>query len=579
MVRKTSGGSGQHRRRSVSRPSCDLQAGAAATGDGNDRPVGAAGTASSSGSILISSSRSTKSVANHLEFASSVLSTRPTPTITSLTRTASDVKYYQHNAVISSIGRTYATHTTTAAASARPTFSTACVVASGPDGLSICATIEEGASGSVATAVLVTSHKAQPPPQPLATTVPSRPLPPAPSALSTASPRMLFSSKTLIPPLPIASFGPPDPARASAPSMATSSIPIGFTLESSASSSDLSIKSYTTSSPLPLPLPATSSAAFSKPPDSSTSSTLTLVKSSVSLPTAQDVTSSSQPTRSIASISSKVSPLTTSISTSTSTSDSPTIRYTLKSSSSSTLTTLRTAQPASHQSPGQEQGTSLAHPSSGTILGVALGGTISLVLLLLLIVFLLRRRRRYKHHIDDAPKLPPMSTHFPLILPLPASADPQNDGWVGSNPRMTVTPGAKPPSHQTAITAAGIRLVPREEPPPLTSYSHQLQSVPETSRLDPHTIPLIPARSPLRSSPSSSAPNTSQPSITIPPAVATRSSPSVRSYLRPSRLLHATRARSRASSYTTFDTRSESVYSTDSNGRRRRSDPFSWQKS
>lgn len=249
-------------------------------------------------------------------------------------------------------------------------------------------------------------------------------------------------------------------------------------------------------------------------------------------------------------------------------------------------------------------------PSSGLILGVAIGGAASLIILLLLIVFLLRRRRQYRTVVEDAPRLPAVQVPGPLVVPLPASMDPQNEtkNRVGPHRYTLRTASGHDVSTltQSAITSYGIRLIPREEPPPNVAMAYSRlprrninfgpqmppavidygASRPETAQNpaagDPtegtQRLPVNPATSKVEPQIAVQAtadacpeqsPNTSR--IHVPP---TRSSPGQRSLLGLPRT-----ARSRASSHTSFETgtHTASVYSLDSQGRRRRSDPFSWQ--
>lgn len=253
-------------------------------------------------------------------------------------------------------------------------------------------------------------------------------------------------------------------------------------------------------------------------------------------------------------------------------------------------------------------------PASGLILGVAIGGAASLIVLLLLIVFLLRRRRHYRNVMEDAPRLPAVQIPGPLVVPLPASMDPQNDIYNRVAPQRYTMKTASGHDISTltqfAITSYGIRLIPREEPPPnmamaygrlttggpqrfaqevspalidIVSRSHGTAEA-STSATTRHPTegfqqPLVVGAMPQPQAVvadqihpragSGRSPKTSQ--VHPPP---TRSSPGQRSLLGlPSA------ARSRASSHTSFETGTQtaSVYSLDTEGRRRRSDPFSWQ--
>lgn len=239
-----------------------------------------------------------------------------------------------------------------------------------------------------------------------------------------------------------------------------------------------------------------------------------------------------------------------------------------KYSMSTTLATSKIATPSSAEPATQATSSATeaqhnAHPHSATILGVAVGGTAALVILLLLIIFVLRRRRFSRSDISEAPRLPPMSAHAPLIVPLPASADPRNTGWIGSVDEEEGGQAIRAPRQQTAITATGLRLVPRVEPPPMiTTQRPPPPATHARSESGNHLAPLLPIRNPNRRPSSTTTVQPSHLRVVNTDATAVPSRPTVGS---------------RSSSQTSFDSRTESVYSVDTHGRRRRSDPFSWQ--
>lgn len=303
--------------------------------------------------------------------------------------------------------------------------------------------------------------------------------------------------------------------------------------------------------------PSTSSATLTTP---SIASTALLSSTSFTLPTSLPSTFETRTTKTNLFSQSAASILPSSI-------ESPTGKYsTSVTFATSKIATSSSAQPTTQNTSSASEVQHNLRPSSGTILGVAVGGTAALVILLLLIIFVLRRRRFSRSNIDEVPKLPPMSAHGPLIVPLPASVDPRNDGWAGSVNDRELGPGSRAPRQQTAITASGLRLVPREEPPPMVFFDRPPPSATHArSESGNHLAPMVPIRNPLR-----------RPlSATIVANV--RASNCLVTTSDTLALISPSAARSRASSQNSFDSRTESVYSIDTHGRRRRSDPFSWQ--